>query len=204
MSCQDRSDKEYQTIEYYNQNSGKFIKNTVNLDVTSLYIPFLKELRPGSLILDAGCGSGRDSLFFLQHGFQIIAFDAAEEMVKTAARLTGLDVKQMRFEDLDYSEEFDGIWACASLLHVPRNSIDSVIEKLIRALKPDGILYVSFKYGQKEEFRNGRLFNDYSENSFLSLVGKHSKLKTISMWITADVRTDRDTEKWLNALLKKV
>lgn len=204
MSYQDRSDKEYQTIEYYNQNSGKFIKNTVNLDVTSLYIPFLKELRPGSLILDAGCGSGRDSLFFLQHGFQVIAFDAAEEMVKTAGRLTGLDVKQMRFEDLDYSEEFAGIWACASLLHVPRTSIDSVIEKLIRALKPDGILYVSFKYGQKEEFRNGRLFNDYSKNSFLSLVGKHSKLKTISMWITADVRTDRDTEKWLNALLKKV
>lgn len=204
MSYQDRSDKEYQTIEYYNQNSGKFIKNTVNLDVTSLYIPFLKELRPDSLILDAGCGSGRDSLFFLQHGFQVIAFDAAEEMVKTAGRLTGLDVKQMRFEDLDYSEEFAGIWACASLLHVPRTSIDSVIEKLIRALKPDGILYVSFKYGQKEEFRNGRLFNDYSKNSFLSLVGKHSKLKTISMWITADVRTDRDTEKWLNALLKKV
>ena len=116
-------------------------------DMGKLYEPFLQHLKPGAKILDAGCGSGRDSLFFKNHGFQVTAFDASEEMVKLASQLLGQRVLHMSFEDLDLPETYDGIWACASLLHVKRAELRNVIARLTQHLNTGGMLYVSFKYG---------------------------------------------------------
>ena len=193
------------TIQYYNTNAKDYFENTVNLDLTQFYDPFL-ELIPeqGKKILDAGCGSGRDSLFFKKKGFEIIAFDASEELVKLSSDLLKQPVLHMTFEDLSFSNEFDGIWTCASLLHVPKDQMPAVLKKLADALKENGILYASFKYGNGEYVNKGRLFTSYDKASFEKLVSRKPNLKVVKMWLTEDVRPDRAGEMWLNVLLKKI
>lgn len=191
------------SIDYYNKNADKYIDNTFNLDMNNLYEPFLKEISKGSKILDAGCGPGRDSLYFISHGYEVTAFDGSLEFVKYATQKTGLPVMNVKFEELDFFEEFDAIWACASLLHIPNSSMDDVLIRLTKSLKPNGVIFVSFKYGENEEVRNGRLFNDFTENKLLSLVERNPDLSIISSWVSPDVRNDRNSEKWLNALLRK-
>jgi len=107
------------------------------------------------------------------------------------------------FEDIDFVQEFDGIWACASLIHVAKRDINSAVAKLERALKPNGVLYASFKYGDDEEVRKGRFFNDYTESSIESLTKDISSLRVINMWKTEDLRDDRKEEFWLNVLITK-
>lgn len=197
------SEKNDLSIEYYDNNVGKYIDDTIALDMSHLYKKFLQEIPQGSRILDAGCGSGRDSLFFMKHGYKVTGFDASAEMVKHASEVTGLNIKLMKFEDVNYTNEFEGIWACASLLHIPSAVIDDVLERLAQSLCSGGVLFASFKYGIKEEVRHGRLFNDFTEDKFISLISTHPKLEVISIWTTMDIRNDRKNEKWLNILLKK-
>lgn len=192
------------TVNFYNENASKFINNTFLLDVNALYEPFIKLLKPGAHILDAGCGSGRDALFFTKCGYIVTAFDAAEEMVKHACKTTGLEIKQMTFQEFDLPEQFDAIWACASLLHVSESEIDLVVEKLSKSLKYNGIFYSSYKYGEKEGFRHGRLFNDYTETRFKALMERHNQFDIISIWKTTDLRSGRDDEVWLNTIVRKV
>jgi SAM-dependent methyltransferase len=189
------------TLDYYNKNSDKFFLDTVNLDLTSLYKPFMALIPNSSHILDAGCGSGRDSLYFLKKGYKVTAFDASEKLVKLSSELIGQKVLHLSFEELDFEQEFDAIWACGSLLHVPKQQIDNVINKLIRALKPQGIIYASFKYGDGEKIKDGRLFTNYDEYSFQTLVKQHPELMLKQIWITEDVRPNRQNEKWLNVIL---
>lgn len=192
------------TQKYYQENAKSFYHNTVHLDMTSIYPPFLKLVKEGGHILDAGCGSGRDSLYFLRHGYQVTAFDSCLELAELASKLIQQNVFNFGFEEVNFSECFDGIWACASLLHVGRNKIDDVLASLIRALNPSGILYASFKYGNKEEKKDGRYFNCYDEQSAEKLISRHPQLKTIDRWQTADVRPGKASEKWLNLLLRKI
>ncbi len=192
------------TDQYYKENASTFFNNTVNLDMTDIYKPFLELVNEGGHILDAGCGSGRDSLYFLEHGYEVTAFDACDELVKLAAGLINRDVLNLRFQEINFEEQFDGIWACASLLHVGRKEIDEVLRRLTGSLKACGVLYASFKYGDKEEMRNGRLFNCYDEQSSDDLLLRHPQMQLIRRWQTVDVRPDRADEKWINLLLQKV
>ncbi len=168
------------------------------------YAPFLAHIPEGGNILDAGCGSGRDSLYFLRQDYRVTAFDASEELVKLSARLTDLPVLKLTFLELEFASEFDGIWACASLLHIPRTEFDNALIRMTRGMKPNGVLYASFKYGDGEYERDGRFFNSYNEESFLALVKRHHKLKVLQTWKSEDVRRGRNKEFWLNVLLKKV
>lgn len=191
-----------QSIEYYNRESEKFINDTQNLDLSSLYDPFLALLNSRARILDAGCGSGRDSKYFLLRGYKITAFDASREMVKRASEFIGQPVLKLEFDQVDFNEEFDAIWASASLLHVPKQQIDEVMEKLSRSLVIGGIFYLSFKYGDGEQIRNSRHFSNYNEKTFTDLINNHPTLSIIKMWKTSDVRPNRE-EYWLNVILKK-
>ena len=200
----DKSDPTESTLNYYQTNSESFIENTVNVDVNDLYRPFLENMPSTGKILDAGCGSGRDSKFFLEKGFSVVAFDNSPNMVRHAAELTGQEVLLMSFEDIEFKDNFDGIWACASVLHVPEDNISGVLSKFTDALKDDGILYTSFKYGDKEQIRNGRFFADYTEERFDQLLTAIPKLELIQYWKTSDLRPGRSEEKWLNILLRKI
>lgn len=191
------------TIEYYNQNAEAFYRDTVDLDISYLTHLFIERLPPGAHILDAGCGSGRDSLAFLRLGFRVTAMDASAELARRAEALLGQPVLVLRFQELDFEEAFDGIWANASLLHVPRAEIDDVLERLIRALKPGGILYVSFKQGPGEVLRHGRLFNDYELDQFEALIAAHPRLELIKIWTSEDTRPGQRLS-WMNGLLKRL
>jgi SAM-dependent methyltransferase len=170
-----------------------------------VYAPFLAELPPQGRILDAGCGSGRDSLAFLKMGYSVVSMDASVEMVKAAETLTGQEVPLLRFDEITFSEEFDGIWACASLLHVARQDLSPVLGRLVRALRPGGVLYMSFKLGEAERLEEGRFFNDMTEASLEQLLETQPDLQVLKIWTSDDVRDERQgAPKWLNVLVRRI
>ncbi|QIK12352.1 class I SAM-dependent methyltransferase [Leclercia sp. 29361] len=190
------------TLKYYQDNAQTFFDGTVNVDMSSLYETFTKHLAPGARVLDAGCGSGRDAKAFLGMGYQVEAFDASPAMVELAREHTGLPVQLMTFADVDWKEEFDGIWCCASLLHVPAVELPGVMRRLADALKPGGVWYVSFKYGDGEREVDGRWFTDMDEKGLRVQLGAVEKIEIAELWLTQDKRPQRD-EIWLNAILSK-
>ncbi len=188
-----------QTIKYYNEHAREFCESTANADMSSCRDRFAAYLPTGAHILDAGCGSGRDSKAFLEQGFCVTSIDASGEVCAEAEKLIHQQVLCMRFEDLQFEDEFDGIWACASLLHVSREDMGDILGCLKKALKKNGILYASFKYGDKERVENGRFFNDYNEASLRTLMD-NSEFKIRELFITEDVREERSGEKWINVI----
>ncbi len=192
------------TIKYYDENAITFFENTKDADMKRVYELFLKYLPLGAKILDLGCGSGRDTKYFLQKGYDVVAVDGSIEMVKLSTEFTGKQTLHLTFDEINFNEEFDGVWACASLLHVPRNKIDSIFKKIYLALKKSGVFYSSYKYGNKEEIRNGRFFNNYDKKSFNELLKNHPYFSILEMKITFDVRKGRENEKWLNVVLRKI
>ena len=190
-----------QTIEYYNKNHREFTSNTLDVSFSDIQDRFLRLLPENALILDFGCGTGRDSRCFLKKGYRVEACDGSEEMVKTAERVAGIPVRQMLFSELCEQERYDGIFACASILHVPYAELPDIFLRMERAAKPGGILYVSFKYGQFEGIRNGRLFTDMDEDRLGDILKMTEGLEILELWITGDVRPGREDERWLNVLL---
>lgn len=191
------------TIEYYNRNAARFLEDTAGVEFAEIQNVFLNLLPEGALILDFGCGSGRDALEFLKRGYQVEATDGSEEMRRAAAELTGLAVRQMLFQELDEKEKYDGIWACSSILHLPKSELGDVLEKMTAALKINGVIYISFKYGTFEGERNGRYFTDFTEETFTEFIKGMTGVTVEKMWITDDVRPGRGEEKWLNMILRK-
>ena len=191
------------TLKYYSQHAQEFVSGTVQVDFKTTQERFLRYLKPKASILDFGCGSGRDSRYFAERGFAVTAVDGCAELVEIASSYTGLNVKQMLFQELSEVCAYDGIWACASILHLPKAELVAVLKKLEAALKPEGYLYVSFKYGDFEGLRNGRYFTDMTEKSFEALLAEVSGLKLVDEWVSGDVREGRSEEKWLNVILRK-
>lgn len=190
------------TIDYYNKHAEEFTASTFEVDMESLYQPFLAELSESTRILDVGCGSGRDTQAFKNKGYEVDAMDYSEELVKRAIQLTGVQVKLKSFYEVDEHEAYDGVWACASLLHCERERLAEVIGKLITALKPNGVLYMSFKYGDSDREKNGRQFTDLNDAQAEVLLGWFDNVQQIQQWVTVDQRPDRQ-EKWLNLVWKK-
>jgi SAM-dependent methyltransferase len=190
------------TVIYYDTHADQYTADTLRVEMGQLYDPFLALVPPGGHILDAGCGSGRDALAFLQRGFKVTAFDASPNLARLAQGVTGLPVAVRRFQDMTYIEEFDGVWACASLLHVPRREIGDVFARLTRALRSGGIWYMSFKAGEAEGTRDGRLFNDYTEKCLREVIAQQPSLGVISTWTTDDVRPNRRGDCWINGLVR--
>lgn len=191
------------TIDYYNQNADSFVQGTVSVDFKETQDKFL-QLLTGKTILDFGCGSGRDTKYFLESGFDVTATDGSEELCKSASVYTGIHVEHMLFQDLDEVDCYDGIWACSSILHLPKDELRKVIRKMTRALKSNGIIYTSFKYGNFEGERNGRFFTDFTLELFKDFISDVKDIVIEEYWITRDVRPGREDEKWLNLILRKI
>ncbi|MCO8095373.1 class I SAM-dependent DNA methyltransferase [Acinetobacter lwoffii] len=191
-----------QTSNYYNQHAQAFFENTYQVEMKSLYAPFLRYLPEQALILDLGCGSGRDTLAFKKKGYQVEAIDYSAELVEKARELTGIEVRQQSFYELNESEKYDGIWACASLLHCDRDRLPEVLWLIFKALKPNGVCYMSFKYGNTDRDIEGRSFTDLNEQQVHDLLKQIDQTLMLQQWITVDKRPDR-TEEWLNILIRK-
>lgn len=191
------------TLDYYNQNADDFIQGTISVDFVATQDRFIKKLAPGACILDFGCGSGRDTKYFLDKGFSVEAIDGSEELCKRASEYTGITVKQMLFQELDAEEKYDGIWACSSILHLPKDELKGVLVKMADAVMDKGVIYTSFKYSEFEGERNGRYFTDFTLETFTEFIRDITSLKIEEYWITGDVRPGRGGEKWLNLILRK-
>lgn len=190
------------TIDYYNTHAAAFAAETEHADMSECRKRFLRYLPHEGMILDAGCGSGRDMIAFSDAGFKVSGFDASEELCRIAAEKTGIPVRQKRFEDLEGYAECDGIWACASLLHVARADLPDVLNRLHGLLKPGGILYASFKYGNGERIKDGRYFCDFTEASCRSLM-EQAGFIIKEIFVSGDVREGRGDEKWVNAIVER-
>lgn len=189
---------------YYEDNAEKFCESTINVDIGQLRERFLKYVQQDGTILDAGCGSGRDSLAFKKQGYTVTAFDASKKMAEIASRTLAQPVLRLTFEEVTFQNEFDGIWACASLLHVPKKNLTDVLCRLGKALAPQGAIYVSFKYGDSERIKDdGRYFVDLDEDALQRILKNCLELQMHEAWITEDHRPERKNEKWLNAILLK-
>ncbi|MBE0436659.1 MAG: class I SAM-dependent methyltransferase [Methylomicrobium sp.] len=192
-----------QTIDFYNTNAEQYVAETSSLDVSDHLNRFLNFIPDGGHILDLGCGSGRDSRFFIDRGYSVTAVDASEGIAKLASEFIGKTVDVLAFQELDYFEAFDGIWACASLLHCPKSEMDSVIRRMARALKQSGIVYMSFKYGIGERVdERGRFFNDYTEADLSELLVAQSDLEIIDLF-TESKSLRGGLQTWLNLYAKK-
>lgn len=190
------------SIEFYNKNAADYFDQTVILDMQESLDRFTELLPEGGSILDLGCGSGRDSAYFMSCGFDVTAMDASEEMCSLASIHIGQDVLQMTFAEMDFDKVFDGIWACASLLHVPSNEIEEILSKVIKSMKRNGILFMSFRYGEFEGERDGRYYTDYQTRTLKELIAKYEELDLIEIKKSEDVRPNK-VNLWINALIRK-
>ena len=194
---------ENKTLDYYNKNASGFAETTIDVDFYDTQKHFQELLPEHGYILDFGCGSGRDTKYFLSQNFVVDAIDGSEKLCHIASDYTGIKVKKMLFKELEEIEKYDGIWACASILHIPQKELSMVFGKMVKALKSEGIIYASFKYGNFEGERNGRYFTDFTEEKFEKFVQNIENVKLKEEWITCDVRPGRGEEQWLNLILQK-
>ena len=194
------------TLDYYQRNAKDFFSQTINVDMQNVYQPFLENLPSGKqTILDIGCGSGRDSVFFANKGFEVVAIDGSKSLIDLAKQTdTRIDWQCLRFHEIakqSWQNQFTGIWACASLLHVPFDELPKLLNDLILCIKPDGILYASFKYGDAEREKNGRFFCDMNEQRWKLIEEQLDSAKALKLWQTIDNRMDK-RDIWWNVLLK--
>ena len=190
------------TIDYYEKNAEGFAGSTADIEFSEMQDEFLKELKAGAFILDFGCGSGRDTKYFLQKGYRVTALDGSAKLCRIAEQNTGIPVMQMDFNDFDEQDKYDGIWACSSILHLPKPDLKNVLIHMEKALHAGGIIYTSFKNGDFSGMRNGRFFTDFTEDSFRIFVSDIEQLVIQKAWLTNDVRPGRQEEKWLNMILQ--
>ena len=191
------------TLHYYDVDPDRYIRTALQADMSETRSRFTKHLPSHALILDFGCGSGRDTKAFLEERFQVEAIDGSEELCKKASAYTGIQVEQMLFNDLNETDKYDGIWANATLLHLPKAELKDVLQKLEKALKPNGILFASFKYGTFEGIRTERYYTDFTKDTLNEFWAASTSLKIFDEWITDDTIPGREGLQWSNILARR-
>lgn len=190
------------TLEYYNVNVMNFFYDTVYADMSAIYNRFLKFVKPSAHICDLGCGSGRDSKYFRSRGYTVTSIDGSPEMCKLAGQYLKNKVYCMKFNEFDFTDKFDAIWACSSLLHVSYREMNAVIKKIISGCKNRAIIYTCFKYGNTCSYRDGRLFSNYTLETFNEFLSSVSNLVLLDEWLSYDVRNRANSPQWLNVILQ--
>ncbi len=187
------------TIEYYDSDPEGYSGRTLNAEIPSALYCFLRLVPSGGRILDLGCGSGRDTLAIRAPGFSVVPVDGSPGMCRVAAENTGSEVRNVLFSELDYKEEFDGVWACASLLHVPSRDLRHILGLVRDSLVPGGTMCMSFKEGTFEGVRDGRYYTDMTPGSLIELAESAG-------FVTVEVFTETEASRgvpWVSAIIRK-
>ncbi len=190
------------TIDYYNKNAAEYYNQTVEMSMEDIIEEFIQYVPADGAILDLGCGSGRDSIYFIEEGFDVTAVDGSKAMCELAKIEIGQEVHNIKFEELEFDNVFDGVWACASLLHIKKNDLPAIIAKISKSLVDEGVLYMSVKHGNFEGVIDGRYYADYRTAEIKELFKNFPEFEIIDMYTK---RRNKDDEKsWLNIFVRKV
>lgn len=192
------------SLDYYERYAIPYYEQTIDLDLSEIMQTFVELLPEGAEVLDLGCGSGRDTKALEEHGFYVTPMDGSAKMCELAEIYTDKEVLHLTFEEMDFQKVFDGIWACASLVHVPGEEIGIIMDKVLDSLKPGGILYFSVYEGDRDGIYGGRYFHDYTEESLKRLFRHRLNAEIVKIWRTDDVRRDKEEHQWLNVLVRKL
>jgi len=192
------------TLLFYEQTGDRYFADTCNIDISEIYLRFVKYLPQGARILDAGSGSGRDTTWFLQNGYTVDSFDGSRRMAKISTRHTGQVTNVLTFSEYLPKSLYNGIWACASLLHLPIEEIKETIKKFEGSLFDNGIIYASFKHGDSERTDlKGRYFTDINENRIDELI-LNTNLKVVDKWISlTKYKVSKSKCHWQNMILQR-
>jgi SAM-dependent methyltransferase len=192
------------SIEYYNRHASDYYENTVELSMGEYLERFMELIPDGAAVLDLGCGSGRDSLYLLEQGYDVTALDGSEELCELAKIHIGQEVLHLTYNEIDFDEVFDGIWASASLIHLDNDELDQVMNRLLKSLKPGGVIYMSFRYGDFSGMEEERYFHDYGVHSLRDLISKYDELELIDMIKSEDFRPEKKGKYWISTFVRKV
>jgi 2-polyprenyl-3-methyl-5-hydroxy-6-metoxy-1,4-benzoquinol methylase len=197
-----RKKKRNSTLEYYDKNADQYLNKTLFLDLSGLYKEFEAYVTKRGRILDAGCGVGRDTRYFIEHGYTVISLDASKEMVRKCNEYPHAFCLNISFEDLNFNEEFDGIWCCGSLLHLTSEEGKKAIRRLTTSLKVQGVMFVSLKKGEGNKKSEGRFFQYYNESSVGELYKGDLRLEVVKVWVTKSL-VPEERHDWVNLLLRR-
>lgn len=191
------------TKEYYNIYAKEFIKNTENSNMEEIYCVFESYLQPFCSLLDLGCGSGRDSVYFKTKGYKLTSIDYSQNICNEVKKSKKIDVLCVDMRSLEFTNSFHAIWACASFLHLSHNDFLNVLNRCYNALKENGIIYFSLKEGSGEKIINQRFFSFYTKDSLKILIDVQ-KFEIKRIWKTLDVRPNQRKTVWINVILRKI
>ncbi len=157
------------TLAFYDREASEYVKHFV-MGSARWLDPFLDRLKPGSHVIELGCGGGRDAQHMLERGFSVDMTDGSASMAAEARKRTGQDVRVLRFEDLDAADAYDAVWAHASLHHQPLAGLGDVLQRVFRATRPGGLFFANYKLGQGDDRDSfGRLYSFAPREQLLDL-----------------------------------
>lgn len=191
------------TIEYFNEKAQKCFDDAFTITERSNQDRFMSYVKKGGKILDFGCGSGRDTAYFLEHGYDVTPTDGSSEMCRLASEYLKMPVRVMEFNELDEEDAYDGIFASASIMHIEYERIEQVFPKMIRALKKGGIIYASFKYGEGEGFLGKRFYTYMNEERMHGLLSRYDELETVEEGIFGNEHPGQMDFRWLYVILRR-
>jgi SAM-dependent methyltransferase len=199
----DEADLGRSTIASTRGHAQEYFDRTVSADLGPLYDRFLQYVKPGGRILDLGSGSGRDLKAMLDRGYFPLGIDASPSLAKLAGDFSGATCLTLRFEDLKFGSEFDAAWACASLLHMPKIQMPSILQNIHRSLAEYGVLFVSVQIGQGEKLLpDGRFFAYYAPEEFFQIL-EGAGYTIQKSWLSQDSLCSRRQIDWLNIVANR-
>ena len=187
---------------YYESNAERYAAETFSADMSKQYQSFLPLLKKGAKILDVGSGSGRDACYFQKHGYQVTALEPSKNLCREIQKVFSGEIVCSDIQSYQPTERYDGIWACASLIHLQEEEVLCFLRKIDMYLNDNGIVYASGKSGiSTGEVADGRFFLEFTEQLVEKILTVNKQLKLEKLWYSEDV-SGRQGFRWLNVVLR--
>lgn len=187
---------------YYESNAERYAAETFSANMSKQYQRFLPLLKNGGKILDVGSGSGRDACYFQKQGYQVTALEPSKNLCREIRKVFSGEIMCSDIQNYQPAERYDGIWACASLIHLQEEEVLQFFEKIDQYLNDNGIIYISGKNGiSTGEVEDGRFFLEFTDQLVEKILTVNKQLKLEQLWYTEDV-SGRRGFRWLNVVLR--
>ena len=192
------------TLEFYAREAAAYGRRSDGIGVSKALVAFLALIPKGGHVLDLGCGTGRDTQAILEAGFEVTALDGSPQMAAEAEKRIGRPVLVMLFDEMIFERRFDGIWASASLLHVPRAGLPDVLSRVHAALKPGGLIEAGFKSGNAEgRDKLGRYYNYLDAEELAPLFRAGGSWSSLDLKIGRGKGYDGTETGWVEVIARK-